>query len=406
MKMRQIIRILFGLKGIFIFIVIGVYFIITTCSKPTEPEEQEPPETLWTKTFGGSDNEFGNSVHQTSDGGYILTGYTWSYGAGALDVWLIKTDASGEESWTKTFGGSLWDVGEHVQQTSDGGYIITGSTYDDTFSEAYVWLIKTDASGNELWTKTFERSSWNEAYSVQQTSDGGYIITGHTHSDSLGDMDVWLIKTDTSGDTLWTKTFGRSEYDDGSSGQQTSDDGYIITGQTQSYGDYGGDVWLIKTDESGDTLWTRTFGGSSRDYGFSVYQTSDGGYIIAGYTESYGAGEYDVCFIKTDASGEELWTKTFGGSDQDVGRSVQQTSDGGYIITGYTKSLGAGERDVWLIKTDASGDSLWTKTFGGSDNDDGHSVQQTSDEGYIITGYTTSYGAGEGDVWLIRVAPE
>jgi len=309
--------------------------------------------------------------------------------------------------WTKTFGGSDWEgaTGTSVQQTTDGGYIITGNTH--SFGAGYedIWLIKTDASADTLWTKTFGGSNGDAGCSVKQTTDGGYIITGFTDSFGAGGYDVWLIKTDASGDTLWTKTFGGSDSDRGNSVQQTNDGGYIITGGT--FGAGVSDVWLIKTDASGDTLWTKPFDGDLHDCGFSVQQTSDGGYIITGYTGwDWGFGsDFDVWLIKTDASGDTLWTKTFAGGSA-VGYSVQQTTDGGYIIAGCTNAFGAGDMDIWLIKTDASGDTLWTKTFGGSGVEGGTSVQQTTDGGYIIAGFTDSFGAGETDFWLIKTTPD
>jgi len=330
--------------------------------------------SFFLKTFGGIESDYGNSVQQTTDGGFIIAGATTSYGAGESDVWLIKTDVSGNKVWDKTFGGSDYDAGSSVQQTTDGGFIVTGTTKSFGAGSGDVWLIKTDASGNKVWDQTFGGSDYDAGSSVQQTTDGGFIIAGCTDYYISGSGDVWLIKTDASGNKVWDQTFGGSGNDYGSSVQQTTDGGYIIAGSS-----------LIKTDSMGNVMWSRSLGGSS------VRQTADGGFIIAG-----------GWLIKTDASGNKVWDQTFGGSGNDYGSSVQQMTDGGFIIAGATTSYGAGYYDVWLIKTDASGNKVWDKTFGGSDYDAGSSVQQTTDGGFIVTGTTESFGAGSGDVWLIR----
>lgn len=363
----------------------------------------QAPDTLWTRTFGGSSTEWGYSVQQTTDGGYIITGFTSSFGAGAGDIWLVKTDASGDTLWTRTFGGSSAEWGYSVQQTTDNGYIITGSTISFGTGSSDLWLIKTNINGDILWTKTYGGISGDVGRYVQQTTDGGYIIAGNTQMGWYA-SNVWLLKTNSYGDTLWTKIFGVLGYNEGYSVQQTTDGGYILIVR-QSIGI--NNFWLIKTDANGDSLWTRTYGGINSDKGESVRQTADGGYIITGSTSSYGAGERDIWLIKTDSNGDMIWNRTYGGSNyEEGGHSVQQTTDGGYILIGATTSFGEVEGDIWMIKTDSDGDTLWTKTFGGSDRDEGLAVQQTTDGGYIFIGMTRSFGAGSNDIWLIKTAPD
>jgi len=360
-------------------------------------ESKQPAIQTWIRAFGGAGKDVGYSVQQTSDGGYIITG--WTLGTfGGDDVWLIKTDSYGNKVWDRTFGGAGQDEGYSVQQTSDGGYIITGYTLG-TFGGDDVWLIKTDSYGNKVWDRIFGGAGQDEGYSVQQTSDGGYIITGRTLG-TLGGDDVWLIKTDSYGNKVWDRIFGGAGQDEGYSVQQTSDGGYIITGYT--LGTLGGDdVWLIKTDSYGNKIWDRIFGGAGQDEGYSVQQTSDGGYIITGRTLGTLGGD-DVWLIKTDSYGNKVWDRIFGGAGQDWGYSVQQTSDGGYIITGYTTSRGAGGSDIWLIKIDPYGNEAWDSIFGGAGNNCGYSVKQTSDGGYIVAGWTDPYGSGALDVSLIK----
>jgi len=363
----------------------------------------------WEKTFGWSNedyNEIGYSVQQTTDLGFIITGvelYTEDMPPyeDYSDVYLIKTDSSGIEQWSKRFGEEYYnDGGYSVQQTTDGGYVITGYTESFGNGSADVYLIKTDGNGTEQWSQTFGGASSDYGMSVQQTIDGGYIITGYTWSIANGDY-IYLIKTDGSGIEQWSQTFGGASSDFGYSVQQTTDGGYIISAETRSFGNLGStDVYLIKTDVNGIEQWYQTFGGTDDDYGTSVQQTTDGGYIITGGADSYPP---DIYLIKTDANGIEQWNQTFGGVSTDVGRSVQQTTDGGYIITGYTWSFGNGSADVYLIKTDGNGIEQWNQTFGGPDADGGYSVQQTTDGGYIIAGYTESFGNGDDeDVYLIK----
>ena len=350
----------------------------------------------WAKTYdwGTNYNDVAYSVQQTSDGGYIVAGVRSHFVTAARDLLLMKTDANGNVQWAKTYGGPLWDFAHSVQQTSDGGYIAAGGSHVVGVNLWDIFLVKTDANGNLQWAKTYAYYWGNHddiAHSVQQTSDGGYIVAGVTAGD------FFLMKTDANGNVQWAKTYGGTGWDGAYSVQQTSDGGYIVAGYTRSFGAGGADFFVVKTDANGNLEWAKTYGGIDWDYAFSVQQTSDGGYIIAGRTYSFGAGLDDIILIKTDANGNLEWAKTYGGTDFDYAYSVQQTSGGGYIVAGYTESFATGG-GIFLIKTDEFGNVQWAKTYGGNR---AYSVQQTSDGGYIVAGETHSFGAGY-DIFLIK----
>ena len=361
----------------------------------------------WAKIYGygrpAGGDEIAYSIQQTSDGGYIVAGYTKSFGAGSADAWVLKLDASGNVAWQKTYGGTNYDYAYSIQQTSDGGYIVAGWTCSFGGGDCDAWVLKLDANGNVQWQKTYGGSDDDEAYSIQQTLDGGYIVAGYTKSFGAGYHDVWVLKLDSNGNIQWQKTYGGKGIDYANSIQQTLDGGYIVAGYTRSFG-LGGDVWVLKLDANGNVQWQKHYGGDWYDYASSIQQTSDGGYIVAGWTQSFGSvGRDDVWVLKLDKDGNIQWQKTYSNPDVDYANSIQQTSDGGYIVAGWTESSLL-NYDVWVLKLDANGNIQWQKTYGGSGKDDANSIQQTSDGGYIVAGWTRSFGSvGSNDVWVLKL---
>jgi hypothetical protein len=354
------------------------------------------------KTFGVEDNESVTSVEQTRDGGYVFVGDTRKDAAGWYGVWLVRTDAGGETLWTRTFSGADYAGGNSVHQTRDGGFIITGYTDSHDSPQYDVWLIKTGDRGDTEWTRTYGGIGNDVGHSICQAKDGGYVIVGRTESYGAGDGDVWFVRTDSVGDTTWTRLFGGIRDDGGTAVQQTTDGGYILVGYTCSSGAGGQDFYLIKTDANGDTQWTRTYGGAGADAGYAVRQTADGGYILVGNTESFGAGGQDVWLVRTDAGGDTIWTETFGGAADDCGVAVQQSDDGGYVIAGSTLSFGLGFHDILLIKTDSNGRRAWERIYGGFRHDYAVSLQKTQDRGYVILAESNSFGPGDFNAWLFR----
>jgi len=243
----------------------------------------------------------------------------------------------------------------------------------------------------------------DQTSSLIQTTDGGYALVGFTESYGAGSEDFWLVKTDASGQAEWNETFGGTMNDGTRRGSliQTTDGGYAFVGGTSSYGAGASDMWLIKTDASGQMEWNETFGGIMDESSDSLIQTTDGGFALAGGTDSYGAGESDFWLVKTDANGQAEWNKTYGGAGGESVNSLIQTTEGGYALAGGTDFYG--DFDFWLVKTDVNGQAEWNETFGGIDVEDCKSIIQSTDGGLVLAGYTFSYGAGEADMWVIKI---
>jgi hypothetical protein len=353
------------------------------------------------KTFGGSKPDDGSQIIKTSDGGYLLIGSTMSYGAnpGFHDIWLVKTRSNGIKEWSQTLGGIDSEWCASALQTSDGGFVLTGMTASYGAGKFDIWLVKVDSSGNELWNHSYGGEFYEQGISIRETSDGGFIIAGYTGSFGAGLGDFWLLKTDSLGVEHWNNTVGLSGYEEAHSVLQTSDNGYLITGYTRSFSTGYEEAWLVKTDSLGNEQWNKTYNGAT---GESIIKTRDGHYIIVGSTFAPGPGNYDLWLVKIDKEGNEKWERSYGGLDKEIGNSIIQTSDSGYIIVGRTKSYGAGKIDLWLLKLDHNGNEEWNRTFGGVEDDWGNSILQDINLGYLILGTTYSFGKDSHDMWLLK----
>ena len=349
----------------------------------------------WSTVYGGAGNDLasGNNV-QTNDGGYAISGYTGSFGAGGLDAWLVKTDSVGNIDWNMTYGGTLDDSFSDMIKTKDGGLVLLGYTLSFGAGNYDSFLMKVNASGTILWNQTYGGIGSDQAISLFQTSDGGYALVGSTNSSGAGNFDSWLVKTDATGNMIWNKTYGGTGNDYGAWVVQASDGGYAIAGRTALLSSSINDAWLVKTDSTGILLWNKTYGGPANDQANAIVLTSDGGYALFGPTSSFAVGGQDAWLFKTDVNGNMIWNKTYGGTGNEFCTYLLQTSDGGYAFLGMENSFGAGGTDFWLVKTDSTGNMLWQRTYGGPNNDDGYSMIQTGDGGYAIVGGTRSFGYG------------
>lgn len=389
-----------------------IFLFLSYCTFPQQFEEP----------FGGLGSDRGLFVEQVLDGNYIVVGEKY-YSSTKSDIHLIKINTYGDTIWTRDFGTGGYDRGSCVKQTVDKGYIICGT---DSLNSAPlqqntdIYIIKTDSNGiadgnNGTWQQALDfnnlavqpntySTSHDVAHSVCNMHDNAYAITGFTDSLNNGNEDAFLLILESGGFFRTKKTYGGNGKDIMFAIQQTFDKGLILVGSSNSFSSGGDDdIYLIKTDSLGTIIWDTTYGGSGDERGYSVEQALDSSFVITGYTTSFGNGDRDLLFMKIGSNGDSLRSEVYGYSTADEGKCIKQdTINGGFIISGFTETGVSLARDAWIIKTNELGDSLWSVKYGGVLVDEANAISLTLDGGYIFTGYTTSFGSGAHDIYVVK----
>lgn len=354
-------------------------------------------QNIFQKTFGTINYEEIWGLDITSDNGFILAGYT-----NFDNAYILKLNSNGDTIWTKNIDAGGMDLLYSVQQTEDDGFVFGGRTSGFGAGGQDMFLIKTDSNGDNQWTRAIGGTADETVNSIIQTADGGFIIAGNTYSFGAGLNDFYIVKTNSSGSILWAKSIGGTGNDNAYSITTTVDSAYVAVGLTTSAGAGDRDILAVKLDKNGNIVWTKTYGGTGDDRANSIQQTIDGGFVISGVTNSFGAGSYDFNLIKIDASGNLSWEKTFGGTGDEWAYSIQPTTGSGFILAGYSTSFGQGGSDYYLVKTNSVGDTIWTRTFGGAMAEIGTFAKQTSDNGYAVIGYGQSFAVGSYDFHFVK----
>ena len=358
---------------------------------------------IFSNTYNDASFDYGRYLIQTNDHGYLVAGNTSLLGDDYSNVLMLKVDHTGEQVWRKDYTYSSNDRVNTVIELEDGSLVMAGFSTSNTNSSKDLLIMRTDSEGNTEWQSIYGDTRDEIANSISSASDGGFIIAGEITNENTGNSSCYLLKVNNNGEFEWDRSFGGSLNDQGFSLISANDGGFVITGVTRSQNDSSGDLWLIKVNNTGEILWEKTFGGENFESGRSLQQTSDEGYIIVGQTESFGNGNNDAYLLKTDSQGNEIWSRTYGGSGTDQGRYVVETLDQGYIISGYTDSYGSmGGFNFWLIKTDSNGDLEWQEYYGGSGDDRAFCGIQASDGGYAIVGQSNTGGSTGVDILLVK----
>lgn len=317
-----------------------------------------------------------------------------AYSDGSSEV-RVPTILKSTILWNQTYGGSDYDWGYRVIECSGGGFAIAGS------NNRNIWLIRTDRDGNHLWNQTYAKGYLGEAYALVECSTGGFLLCGVYDSGGPSQSDTILIRTNADGVELWNQTYGDTNYDVGYSVIETSSGGFAFCGSTEGYGAVFDDAWLVQTDSDGNHIWNRTYGGLGHDYAYMLVECSTGGFALVGSTRSFGVIATDMWLVRVDVDGIPLWNRTFGGVDWDEGFSLIELDDGGFALQGTTRD-GASNEDYWLVRTNATGQHLWNQTYGGLNQEWGVGIIEASDGGFILSGASESYGAGDWDAWIVH----
>ncbi|MBN1417295.1 MAG: PQQ-like beta-propeller repeat protein [Planctomycetes bacterium] len=375
-------------------------------ARPLPGGEQAAPRLLWERRLGGANDDDGHAILEGADGGFIILGSTKSSGAGKYDFYLIGTDPEGREIWSRTYGGAGDEWGKSVVQVRDGGYVLTGPTDSFGAGEYDVYLVRTGSKGEVRWTRTFGGPERDLSSSVVEARDGGFVIAGETTWD--GESDLWLLKVDADGRRVWSRTYGGGGSERAYGLAETADGGYVLCGETWSVLSGGCDAIAIRTDGEGIARWAETYTWSDEfvaDSAAAILPVSGGGFAIAGQTASRGEGLHDALLLRTDEWGRELWSRTFGGRESDAAFSFQEVIGGGYILCCHSQSMGSG--GIYLVRTDAEGHPLWSSTFGGWAWEYGRSIRQTRDGGFVVAGAIASdFSSGSSDVYVLRLERE
>jgi hypothetical protein len=314
-------------------------------------------DTLWTKAIGGNASELGLNAHQTNDGGMMVIGQTYSFGAGNADAFVTRLDTAEQILWSKTYGGIYNDEFVDIIPVGGNGFVFMGtsSSFGDSNTNFDIYLIRIDAMGDTIWTKTIAASGYDAPLDIQQTTDDGYIITGYTNSFSSGQDEIFLIKTDSNASIEWTKLYSGAGGDVGSSVVQTPDHGYMVVGKTHSFGSGEGHLFILKTDVNGDLVWAKKFIDPYLVWGYHLIRTQNDEYAITGQGQILGTGGTHAFLLKINAAGSIIWSHLYGGNELDHARAVVEMEDGGFMLGGVSNDVGAGGWDYYAIRTDNMG---------------------------------------------------